>query len=192
MQNVHSSFAALALFLCFVTSCGNETPQRSAQAAVADVPMVSGDPDPFLVSKVDLNRYVGEWFEIASLPRPFQSFCSNTTASYKIIGENEISIVNKCKVGFAPIAIEGTARVIDSKTHAVLEVSFKNLRSKGDYRIIGLDKDYQYALVTDKDRSSLFILSRTQTLYEPIYQTLLDRAKSAGVDTSKVRRTSQD
>lgn len=137
-------------------------------------------------------RYVQEGlFEIASIPKSFQSFCGKTKAKYEIIGDKEISVINTCKVGFAPITIQGSARVVDEKTNAVLEVSFKNVQTKADYRIIALDKDYQSALVTNKDRSSLFVLSRTAVLDSTIYNSLLNRAKAAGVDISKVKTTVQ-
>ena len=184
---------SLPLFasLFLATACGGNDSQPTQSSQVMNTVSNSAESDPFVVKNVDLTRYTGVWFEIAAIPRPFQSFCSKTKAEYQIIGENEISVVNSCKVGFAPITIEGTARVVDEKTNAVLEVSFKNIRTKGDYRIIALDDDYQYALVTDKERTSLFVLSRTIELESSIYESLLERAKAAGVDVSKVKLTSQ-
>jgi apolipoprotein D and lipocalin family protein len=180
---------ALVAFVAVVSGCGTQGADQSPSASVMDTSLRSTETDQFLVESVDLTRYVGEWFEIAALPRPFQSFCSKTKAQYEIISDKEVSVINTCKVGFAPITIEGRARVVDEKSNAVLEVTLAN--KKADYRIIALDVNYQYALVTNKDRSALFVLSRSIELEESIYNTLLDRAKLAGVDISKVKKTDQ-
>ena len=180
-----------ALLSCtaVVNACGSRASNQSSLTEAKDASPRAPEADPFLVKSVDLKRYIGEWYEIASLPRPFQSFCSKTKAKYEFISANEISVVNTCKVGFAPIAIQGTARVVDNNTNAVLEVSLAN--KKADYRIIALDPNYQHALVTNKDRSSLFVLSRTLELDDAVYASLLERAKLAGVDVTKVKKTQQ-
>ena len=185
-MKLHSTLIPVLVSVAAVsTGCAG---QKYAERPASEVMQsASVSPDPFLVEQVDLKRYVGEWFEIASLPRSFQSFCSKTKARYEIISEKEISVFNSCKVGFAPITIQGTARVVDDKTNAVLEVTLA--KKSADYRIIALDSEYQYAVVTNKDRSSLFILSRSSSLEDSIYNSLLARAKSAGVDISKVKKT---
>ena len=178
-----------ALATSLATACGTIISYETARSETKDTTFFSSGIDPFLVKSVDLKRYVGDWFEIASIPRSFQSFCTNTMARYEIISNLEISVVNSCRVGFAPITIQGTARVIDAKSNSVLEVTLA--KKKADYRIIALDPDYKFALVTNKDRSSLFVLSRSTQLEDSIYLALLDRAKSAGVDISKVTKTKQ-
>lgn len=173
------------------TACGSIDPASTRGSEPADVVSSAAEVDPFVVDFVDLARYQGEWFEIASIPQSFQGFCTRTRALYEIIGDKEISVVNTCRVGIAPITIEGTARVVDEKSNGILEVSFKNIPRKGDYRIIALDANYQYALVTSKDRSSLFVLSRTRDLDAKVYSDLMERARLAGVDVSRVKKTPQ-
>lgn len=189
MKNVHLKSVISAIGLTLVAACAVSQPTGQTSSGVMDTASPTAEIDPFVVASVDLNRYVGEWFEIASIPRSFQSFCSRTKATYAIKNEDEISVVNTCKVGFAPILIEGTARVVDRQSNAILEVSLAN--KKADYRIIALDPDYKHALVTNKSRSSLFVLSRTSELSDTIYDSLLQRAEAAGVDVTKVKKTNQ-
>lgn len=148
--------------------------------------------DPGVVGFVDVSKYVGLWFEIAAIPQSFQRFCQSTTAEYAILSPTQISVANRCKVGIAPFSIFGTATVTDTKTNAILEVAFKNVERKGDYRIVALAEDYSHAMVTDKTRSTLFVLSRTKTLDDSVYESLLKRAESIGVDVSKVKKTKQN
>ena len=78
------------------------------------------------VKQVDLNKYVGLWYEIAKIPNSFQDQCAyRTTAKYKLLEEGEIQVINKCYTsdGEADIA-EGLAKVVDRKTNSKLEVSF--------------------------------------------------------------------
>ena len=78
------------------------------------------------VSHVDLNKYVGLWYEIAKIPNSFQEQCAyGTTAEYKLLKDGDIQVINKCysKDGEADVA-EGLAKVVDKQTNSKLEVSF--------------------------------------------------------------------
>jgi apolipoprotein D and lipocalin family protein len=148
--------------------------------------------DPDVVSFVDISKYMGLWYEIASIPQSFQGFCQYTTAEYQVMSTSEISVANKCRVGIVPISIFGKAAVVDTNTNAILEVTFNNVSRKGDYRIVELADDYSYALVTNAKRDSLFVLSRTNKIDDSLYTSLLQRASDIGIDVSKVRKTKQD
>ncbi len=147
------------------------------------------------VSFVDVNQYLGKWYEIGRLPQVFQTGCTGVTAEYSLNDDGSVKVVNFCrildpKIGF-PINIEGKAVPAD-ETNSKLDVTFFNGLAKGDYWVLELDANYQWALVGDPDRSSLYILSRTPTLDEGIYQDLLDAAvEKHGYDVSEVIRTKQ-
>ena len=125
---------------------------------------------PTTVPKVDLNKYSGLWYEIAKIPNSFQDQCAyGTTAEYKINEDGEIEVINKCfDAEGEPDVAEGVAQVVDKKTNAKLEVSFVSFLGIrpfwGDYWIIGLDKNYQYAIVGHPERKYGWILSRTPNL----------------------------
>lgn len=126
--------------------------------------------EPVTVDSVDLNRYVGKWYEIAKIPNSFQKKCaSNTTATYELRKDGDIDVINRCieKDGSVSEA-KGIAKVVDKKTNSKLEVSFVRIFGIslfwGDYWIIGLDKDYKYAVVGTPKRKYGWILSRTPIL----------------------------
>jgi len=143
------------------------------------------------VKNVDLTKYAGLWYEIAKIPNRFQKQCvKGTTAQYKLKTNGEIEVINSCltEEGEKDVA-EGVARIVDTKTNSKLEVSFVSIFGIrlfwGDYWIIGLGDDYEYAVVGTPSRKYGWILSRTPQLnkdkLDKAYQTL----KNAGYDINK-------
>jgi apolipoprotein D and lipocalin family protein len=142
---------------------------------------------------VDIERYVGKWYEIASYPTIFNADCTATTAEYAIRDDGTVQVINECRLGdpSGPLdRIEGTARVVNEATNAELKVSFF-LFAEGDYWIIELDEDYQWAVVGDPARQTLFILSRTPTLDHAVYQQLLDLIRADCYDPDLLELTVQ-
>jgi|NOAtaT_6_FD_contig_31_8895423_length_597_multi_12_in_0_out_0_1 apolipoprotein D and lipocalin family protein len=144
---------------------------------------------------VDVQRYLGKWFEVARLPQVFQTGCTGVTAEYSLNEDGSVRVSNFCRIldpqrGF-PISITGRA-VPSDETNSKLDVTFFNGAAQGKYWVLELDANYQWALVGDPDRSSLYILSRTPTLDDAIYQELLDLAVTKhGYDISRLIKTRQ-
>lgn len=124
------------------------------------------------VNAVDLNRYLGEWFEIARFPNRFQRACTGDVgASYGRRSDGRIDVVNRCRAADGHvIEAKGVARVVDARSSAKLKVRFAPAILSflpfvwGDYWIIGLADDYSWAVVGSPDRAYLWVLSRTPTL----------------------------
>ena len=136
------------------------------------------------VAFVDVERYMGKWYEIASYPTFFNRRCTATTAEYTLQDDGTVRVVNECRIGDPSgrvDRIEGTARVVNQETNAELKVSF-SFFAKGDYWIIDLDEDYQWAVVGDPGRLTLFILNRTPTLDDQVYQDILSRVRARCYD----------
>lgn len=145
------------------------------------------------VAKVDLSRYIGTWFEIASYPQRFQKGCTATTATYTVREKGEIGVVNRCRKGSLQgeeDSAEGLARVVDTVTNAKLEVSFFR-PFWGDYWIIDLGENYEYAVVGHPSRDYLWILSRTPTMETAVYEGILDRLKAKGYPLERLEKTLQ-
>jgi apolipoprotein D and lipocalin family protein len=145
------------------------------------------DPLP-VVPFVDLKRYSGEWFEVARLPNSFQQGCVGSKAIYTLRDDGKITVLNQCydkSLSGRLREATGSAWVVDEKTNAKLKVSFF-WPFTGDYWIIDLGKDYEYAVIGHPKRQYLWILSRTKTMTEGVYESILDRLKVAGYDTSKL------
>ncbi len=152
------------------------------------------------VEYVDLNKYAGKWFEIARYPNKFQKKCvGEVTATYELKDKKEVSVINECleKDGETDRAV-GKAKIKDEKSNAKLEVRFAPgwlswlPQVWGDYWIIDLDKNYQYAAVGDPDGDYLWILSRTPKLDTAIYQGILRRVETMGFDPNKLIETPQN
>lgn len=145
------------------------------------------------VEAVDLQRYLGTWYEIARYPAPFQEGCVGSTAEYILRDDGKIRVVNRCYDGSFDgkiRSVEGTARVVDERTNAKLKVSFF-WPFEGDYWIIDLDDDYQWAVVGEPQRKYLWILSRTPTLPDDVYQGIIARLPDKGYDPQKLQMTPQ-
>ena len=157
-------------------------------------------PDLKTVSKVDLHKYSGVWYEIARLPNRFQKECAgDVSAEYTLLDNGQIKVVNRCReAGKAkPKEAEGVARVAeeDNGSNSILQVRFAPAILSfldsvwGDYRIIALDEQYRYALVGSSDRKYLWILSRTKTLDDGAYKRLLKTAVEQGFNVNQIIRT---
>ena len=140
------------------------------------------------VADVDLQRYTGTWYEIARFPHRFQKDCYATRAVYTLREDGLIGVYNECRKGAAdgPIkAVKGKARVVDKQTNAKLEVSFF-WPFWGDYWIIDLDPDYQWAVVGHPSRSYLWILSRQEKMEAEVLDGIRLRLQQQGYDLSQL------
>ena len=143
-------------------------------------------------SYVEVERYVGKWNSITSIPQFFSKSCLAQTAEYEILTENSISVLNTCyKKGGKVTTITGKAVVVNPRTNAELEVTFDNFftrlfKVKGDYTIIKLDPNYEYVMIGSKDRKTLWIMSRETTMPKNILQKYVDFAAANGFDVTKL------
>lgn len=152
---------------------------------------------PSTVPYVDVNRYLGKWYEIGKTPNFFQRNCLTSEADYTLISPTEMGILNTCqtKAGKTETAT-GVAKIVDLNSHAKLTVQFNNWFSKlfpwltrGDYWIIDLDSDYKWVIVGHPQQKYLWILSRDPKMDEATYNALLGRAQKQGYDISKIKRS---
>ena len=152
----------------------------------------SKNPPLQTVSKVDLNKYLGTWYEIARYEHFFEKDCKNVTANYSIMDENLIQVINSCVKIITNENNEATARAyaVDN-TNSKLKVSFFR-PFYGDYWVLILDEQYNYAVVGTPNREYLWILSRTKTIDENIKTDILNKLPSLGFEPSKFTWTIQE
>jgi len=170
-------------FLCLLAG--------AAQAAPREAPKEQAQLRT--VAHVDLERYAGTWYEIASYPQRFQKGCTATTAVYTLRKDGMIQVVNRCHRdsldGRETIA-RGRARVVDRASNAKLKVTFF-WPFWGDYWIIDLDPEYRYAVVGHPSRNYLWILSRARTMDPLVYSGILEHLTAQGYDIARLRVTLQ-
>ncbi|MGE5352603.1 MAG: lipocalin family protein [Acidobacteriota bacterium] len=154
--------------------------------------------EPQTVPFVDLKRYVGLWYEIAKIPNRFQKNCTgNTTAEYSLRDDGRLNVTNSCdeQDGKRNVAT-GIARIVEPSTNSKLEVSFFSILGIrpfwGDYWIIGLDKDYQYAVIGSPDRKYGWILSRNPKLPDQKLNEAWEILKKQGYNPKSFQMTRQD
>ena len=158
-----------------------------AMAAADDVPPVRTAP------RVDLQRYAGDWYEVARLPNRFQRRCvGDVRARYTMRTDGRLDVLNQCRTADGAIDARGVARVVDAVSSAKLKVRFAPASLSflpfvwGDYWILGVADDYSWAVVGSPDRNYLWILARAPELSVPVFATAIDVARANGFDTSRL------
>lgn len=151
------------------------------------------------VEHVDLTRYQGKWYEIASIPQFFQRKCvKNTMADYTVLSESLVRVTNSCVTkDDHTISTEGRAKPQDD-TNAKLKVTFAKVFDRylfwfsGKYWVIYLEPNYQYAVVGHPTRDYGWILSRTPDLPETTLKEISHFLKVSGYDPCRFQVTPQD
>lgn len=155
----------------------------------------SNYPSLDTVDNVDVQKYLGKWYEIASFPNSFQKGCTCTSAEYSLIDSTTIRVINSCRrdsIKGDLDQVKGKAFVNENSGNSKLRVQFF-WPFRGDYWIIELDKqNYSYSVVGTPSRQYLWILSRTKTMDESVYKMLLQKCSEKGFDMSKIKKTVQD
>ena len=140
---------------------------------------------------VDLQKYLGRWYEIARYEQAFQKDCEGVTADYSLRADGRLVVLNRCrKPGGKLSEARGRAKVVDGTANAKLKVSFFG-PFYGDYWVLGHSDDYSWSIVGEGSGRYLWILHRQATPAETEVRELIDRAASLGYDTSMLRRTEQ-
>ncbi|HPD06285.1 MAG TPA: lipocalin family protein [Candidatus Bipolaricaulis sp.] len=131
--------------------------------------ILGAKPPLRVVEELDLPRYLGTWYAVASIPTTFERDCAQgTTATYTLLPNGQVEVVNACFSSDGQrIEARGRAWVPDPQVPAKLKVSFVNFLGlrffPADYWVIDLAPDYSYAVVGHPSRSYGWILSRTPT-----------------------------
>lgn len=142
---------------------------------------------------VDLNRYLGRWFEIARFENRFEKNCEGVTADYSMRKDGLIRVENTCREG-SPAGEErkavGRAKIVDPKTNAKLKVSFFG-PFWGDYWILDLTDDYSRSIVGEPSGRYLWILSRSPTITPQSRDEAMKKLAGLGYDVSRLYFTRQ-
>jgi apolipoprotein D and lipocalin family protein len=150
------------------------------------------DPPLDTVSSVDLNRFQGQWFEIASFPRATQQGCQATTATYRTTSSTSMDVLNQCHLGSldGPVR-QASAHAVMGDTNAPGRLSVDFGGFYGDYWIIDLGANYEFAVVGHPSRDYLWILSRTPSLDATVLAGIVARAQAKGFDVGRIVYTPQ-
>ena len=152
----------------------------------------AGEPKTMVttVKQVDLKRYSGTWYELASYPQFFERGCSNVKATYTP-KDGYIEVFNQSIKKNKANNIKGKAFVVSNSGNARLKVQFF-WPFKGNYWIIDLANDYSWALVSDPNRKTLWILSRTPKMDDALYNSLIEKLVARGFEKEKIVKMVQE
>ncbi len=143
------------------------------------------------VPYVELSKYAGTWYQIAHKPLIFEGKCVCSRQILSPLEDGRVGVYNTCT---EPVtrelrSISGVATNNDPRTNAQFTVDF-GLPRTGQYWIIGLGENYEYAVVSDPSLISLYILSKTPELSAELYEEAIEKADRQ-VDLSKLELTVQ-
>ena len=159
----------------------------------ASISMITMAQSILTVPYVDLERYAGKWYEIASISQRFQKDCTCTTAEYTVTDQGYVVVENRCikeKRTDKPAYIKGKAFVVEKTGNAQLNIQFY-WPFKGKYWVIKLADDYSYAVVSHPNKKYLWILSRTPTMDPMTYELILTSLRSMNFDLTQLKTTKQ-
>lgn len=159
--------------------------------------VLSGCKQTETVPYVDIERYMGTWYQLSAYETSFNEGLVGVTADYTLLADGTVQVYNK---GFkdsldGPIdEILGKAVVVDTETNSRLKVTFPGVPSfpYANYLIVLLEpENYSYAVVTDPFRFTLFVLSRTPQIDPETYDSILAQLEEQGINTDKLLLTEQ-
>ncbi|WP_374530126.1 lipocalin family protein [Novosphingobium sp.] len=160
-------------------------------AAVFDKHPVGNRAVPQPAKPVELQRYLGRWYELARYEQGFQKGCEGVTADYALREDGTISVLNSCRKPNGKVTqAKGKAKVVDTATGAKLKVSFFG-PFYGNYWVLDRADDYSWAIIGEPSGRYLWILSREANPGEAAVEALIARTRALGYDTTMLRRTQQ-
>jgi apolipoprotein D and lipocalin family protein len=150
-------------------------------SACANQPVYRQSSSPLTsVSAVDLNRYLGTWYEIYRLPNRFEGTdCVTVSAQYALKDDGNVSVLNTCLKKDGPKVANGIAKVVPGSNNSKLKVSFFR-PFYGDYWVIDLAEDYSWVLVGEPAGKYFWILARQKQLDSKSEEALLAKAEKLG------------
>jgi apolipoprotein D and lipocalin family protein len=168
---MRSIWIALTLLCAAVVGCSNEPPLDVAP-------------------NVDLARFQGQWFEIAKLPRATQVSCTGTTAFY-VLRNNGLDVTNQCHVATLDGQLRTSVQRVDGAESGSAKLNLEVAGFVGDYWILEVGEQYEYAVIGVPSRDYLWILSRTPTLDATTLGGIVKRMQASNFDTSRLEYTLQ-
>ena len=167
--------------LGLLAACASLTGSKSGNAQV---------PQP--AGPVDLDRYIGRWYEFARYENRFEKGCERVTAQYAKRSDGLITVTNRCHGGGVngPVRVsEGRAKIVPGSANAKLKVSFFGPLYLGNYWVLDHADDYSWAIVGEPSGRYLWILTRAEQPDPTLRAELISRVAELGYDTSMLRQT---
>lgn len=144
---------------------------------------------PTVTASVDIQKYCGKWYEIASFPMSFQKDCFCVTADYTLTDKGYVKVFNSCRKG----SVTGKVKSIIGKAFPVKGTNNVKLKVqffwpfRADYWVIDKADDYSWAVVSGPSRKYLWILARSPKMNPETYQLITGRLRQNGFDLARLK-----
>lgn len=161
-----------------------------AFAALSALAAACSEREPNVAPNLELERFQGHWFEVARIPRDYDRTCVDTTADYTLTAPGRLELLHSCRLGSSTGALSqfgAPATVDDPATPAKLTLDLGLYR--GSYWVLEVARDYGYALIGHPSLTMLWVLSRTPTLPDDVYEHLRATAAHEGYDPNALVMT---
>lgn len=148
-------------------------------------------PEP--AKSVELNRYLGRWYELARYENSFEKGCEGVTADYSLRSDGKIKVLNSCREGSPTGRLrssEGKAKIVEGSRNAKLKVSFFG-PFYGNYWVLDRANDYSWSIVGEPSGKYLWVLHRKPKISEVERAGLYQRVRELGYDLNLLRETAQ-
>lgn len=166
------TFSILLLIALLTAFCLNFTACSTASTV-----------DNSTVQSLDLNRFMGRWYEIARFDHKFERDMQQVTTIYAIQDNGRVKVINQGLKNGKWKTSEGKGKL--TTTPGLLRVSFWG-PFYSDYRVMMLAPDYSYALIGGENDKYLWILSRSPQMRQDIRNQVLREAQRRGYNTNNL------
>lgn len=148
-------------------------------------------PDNSTTPTLDIQRFMGRWYEIARYEHRFERGMTHVSATYTLSGNGKIEVLNEGLKEGKHKQIKGRAKQPNPQDPGKLKVSFF-LWFYSDYYVLYIDPEYRYLLVGSSSDKYLWIMSREKSLAKETLDQLIDKLRVRGYDTDKLLFVAQD
>ena len=148
-------------------------------------------PDNSTTPTLDIQRFMGRWYEIARFEHRFEKGITHVSATYTLSGNGKIEVLNEGLKEGKHKQIKGRAKQPNPQDPGKLKVSFF-LWFYSDYYVLYIDPEYRYLLVGSSSDKYLWIMSREKSLAKETLDQLIDKLRVRGYDTDKLLFVAQD
>lgn len=170
-----------------------------AAAAIGGIFLYSRATRPPVINKkvpepakpVELDRYLGKWYELARHENRFEKGLDAVTAEYALLPDGKIKVTNSGTLNGARSVAEGKAIIADEASNAKLKVSFFGPLYTGDYWVLDHGDDYEWSIVGEPSGRYLWVLARDAVPSSALAQKVMKRVEELGYDRWALRITRQ-
>jgi len=146
-----------------------------------------------LAGRVDIPRFMGDWYVIACIPTRIERNAYAARESYQLARDGRVLVTFTFREGgfegplkrYSPVGF-----VAPEGNGAVWGMRFV-WPFRADYRVMYVDRDYTQTIIGRQKRDYVWIMARSPTLSDADYQALVGRIAQAGYEVGALRRVPQ-